>query len=238
MIRLRLARRPLRQRPPRRFGPRLAACLLGALGLAGCAGIELPERSPSRSEPEPSDAEVYSSAQAERIAYLEREVARLREDLRQAEGSMVTIESGLRGAHTRADAVSTLAEARIAVERASQAVTWRSDRVQEARDKLEEAERQLQAGHSGSAVFFASRARRIAEALNSEARQIARNESTRYVRARRANLRAGPSVEHRVVDTLGESTPVFPERARGDWVLVRTIAGPAGWVHTSLLQPR
>ena len=41
-----------------------------------------------------------------------------------------------------------------------------------------------------------------------------------------------------VVETLNADSPVFPERQDGDWVLVRTLAGPAGWVHASLLSPR
>ena len=132
-----------------------------------------------------------------------------RADLRQAEEAMVTIESGLRGVHTRADAVSSLAEARIAVELASQSVAWRPAEVQEAHAKLEEAERQLEAGRAGSAFFFASRARRIAERLSEEADQVARHTSTRFVHARQLNLRAGPSTDARVIGVLAEKTPVF-----------------------------
>jgi len=185
-----------------------------------------------------ADARVYQEVQREQTAQLEREVARLRADLRQAEEAMVAIESGLRGVHSRADAVSSLAEARIAVERAGQSVPWRPAQVQEAQAKLEEAERQLEAGHSGSAVFFASRARRIAETLNQEAAEVARHASTRFVRARRVNLREGPSTDAPVIAVLGEATPVFLESGEGDWVLVRTAAGPVGWVHGSLLRPR
>ncbi len=165
-------------------------------------------------------------------------MARLRADLFQAEESMVAIESGLRGVHTRADAVSSLAEARIAVERAGPAARWRPEQVKEARAKLEEAERQLQAGHPGSAVFFASRARRIAETLNEEAEHVSRSSSTRFVNTRNVNLRAGPSTQYAIVDILSEATPVFPDREQGEWVLVRTVSVPAVWVHTSLLSPR
>jgi len=61
----------------------------------------------------------------------------LRADLREAEEAMVAIESGLRGVYSRADAVSTLAESRIAVERASQNVPWRGERVLDAQQKIE-----------------------------------------------------------------------------------------------------
>ena len=235
-----------RQGSPRktRRRPRLALHGARALGLGAllllpaCAG-PLPMKAEPCPEPTvQADAEVYQAAQQERTAQLEREVARLRADLRQAEEAMVTIESGLRGVHTRADAVSSLAEARIAVERASQSVPWRPAEVREARAKLEEAERQLEAGHSGSAFFFASRARRIAETLSEEADQVAQHASTRFVRAQRVNLRAGPSTDTRVIGVLDKATPVFPERREGDWVLVRTTAGPVGWIHDSLLGPR
>ena len=220
-----------RNRRARRVALSLGIC---AAALAACAGSSLRLGSRSRD----CDDSFYRSAGQEQLAYLERQVARLRADLNQAEESMVGIESGLRGIHTRADAVSALAEARIAVERASRAARWRPEQVKEARAKLEEAERQLQAGHSGSAVFFASRARRIAETLNEEAEHVARSTSTRFVNTRRVNLRSGPSTDHGVVDVLSEDTPVFPERQNGEWVLVRTLSGPAGWVHTELLRTR
>ena len=198
------------------------ALALGALLLLpACAGLV------------PSSGEPCS----EPTVHLEREVARLRAELRQADEAMVTIESGLRGVRTRAEAVSSLAEARIAVERASQRVPWRPADVLEARAKLEEAEQQLEAGHSGSAIFFASRARRIAETLSEEADQVSRHASTRFVRGRQVNLRAGPSTNTPVIRVLSEAALVFPQRRKGNWVLVRTTAGPVGWVHGSLLGP-
>lgn len=228
-------RRRSRPRPSRLLG---LAGVVVALALPACQSVTTAS-TPAKPACEPgSDQAIIRSAGQEQIAHLERQVARLRADLLQAEDSMVAIESGLRGVHTRADAVSSLAEARIAVERAGKAARWRPDQVQEARVKLAEAERQLQAGHSGSAVFFASRARRIATTLNEEAAHVSRNRSTRFVNTRNVNLRAGPSRGYGVVDVLGEDTPVFPEREDGEWVLVRTLSGPAGWVHASLLSPR
>lgn len=221
----------------------LGATALGATLLGGCAPLPgLPERSepPPAVEPAPAarseaDAEIYRNAQRVYTRYLEREVERLRADLRQAEEAMVAIESGLRGMHSRADAVSSLAEARIAVERAARDVPWRGAQVEEARGKLKEAERQFQAEHFGSAVFFASRARRIANTLNEEAEMVAGSPRTLFVERERVNLRSGPSTADPVLATLEESTPVFPERVQGEWVLVRTPAGPVGWIFRPLL---
>jgi hypothetical protein len=184
------------------------------------------------------DTALYRAAQRDRYGYLEREVVRLKADLEQAEQQLVAIESGLRGTHTRADAVSSIGDARIAVERAGRRAPWRAADAEEARAKVAEAERQLEAGHTGSAVFFASRALRIAANLDAEASQVERHATTRFVRGSHVNLRSGPSTRHLVVDVLSESMPVFPERSDGQWVLVRTVNGPVGWIHTSLLRPR
>ncbi len=180
--------------------------------------------------------EVHRKADLERAAHLEREVARLQEDLAQAEETMIAVESGLRGTHTRAGTVSMLAEVRIAVKRAAEAAPWQADEIEEAQRKLEEAERQIQADHLGSADFFAAGAMRIAEHLSTEAKRVQSSEVTRYIKAERVNLREGPSTANGIVDTLTESTPVFLERSEESWGLVRTLHGQVGWVHLSLLR--
>lgn len=214
--------------------PLALALACAALGLAACSSLGIPQRSaPSASE----DELVRGSLEAQ-IARLEEEVARLRADLHEAEESLVAIESGLRGTSTRADAVSALAEARIAVDRASRAAPWRSDELEEARSKLGEAERQLEMGHTGSAVFFASRARRIAAGLELEAQKLVGRGTPRFIGQAHANLRSGPSTHYAVIAVLEASTPVFPEREHDGWLLVRTAGGRAGWLHPSVLRPR
>ena len=212
-----------------------------AISLTGCAYFMPPPQPPapapaaSAASADP-DAAIFQRAQIDRADYLELEVKRLREDLTQAEEAMIAIESGLRGTQSRAIAVSTLADARIAVERASRNVPWKPGAVEEARSKLSEAEVQLGANHSGAAVFFASRAQRIANTLNAEALRIGEADNARFIRGRRVNLRAGPSVDHPVLDVLSLKTPVFAERPEGAWFLVRTLAGQVGWIHGELLR--
>jgi hypothetical protein len=136
---------------------------------------------------------------------------------------------------SRADAVSAVAEARIALDRVAKSAPWRRDRVAEARAKLEEADRQLAADHLGAAMFFAARAQRTTEALRAEALQVARWSERRVIRADRVNLRSAPSEESVVVEVLARETPLFPERSLPDWTLVRTPDGRVGWVHRTLL---
>ncbi len=220
--------------PGKRIRLGLGSALL--MALPGCQhGAPAPQAEPPAAQA--IETEVYRRADAERVEFYEREVERLRADLRQAEASLVAMESGLRGSQSRADAVSALAEARIAVERVAPRVPWRRDRVGEARAKLRDAERQLEEGHVGSAVFFASRAQRITESLHAEVQQVEAWKKRRLVIGRRVNLRAGPSTGHRILQVLVARTPVFPERNQGDWSLVLTPTGQLGWIHDALLSP-
>jgi hypothetical protein len=199
------------------------------LALGGCATSS----GPAAGNPSP---EVACRADSARVALLEQEVARLNGDLRSAEQTLVAAESGLRGKQTRAEAVSRIAEARIEVDHAAKQAPWQAATTHDAREKLDEADRQLAADHIGSAIFFASRASRMAQDVLAEAETAARTPGARYVAADRVNLRAAPDRTSDVRAVLAEDLPVFPESRQGDWVLVRTVAGDVGWVHESLLR--
>jgi hypothetical protein len=233
------ARARVVDRPGRRGA--LAASLAAALALSGCASLDPWFHASEDEDPATGvaarDAAIYRDAQADRIRTLERENARLRRDVEEAEDAMVAIESGLRGAQTRADVVSALAEARIAAERARAVAAWRERELGDIADKLAEAERQFQAGNPGSAMFFASRARRSADSLSEQARQLGTGpHGTLRVVPPRVNLRSGPSTSDPVLRVLTAATPVVPQRTQGEWMLVRTLDGAAGWLHASLLE--
>jgi hypothetical protein len=225
-------------RSERRRAPVAGAFALCVIAI-GCAGPGRESASPAIDESEAALSaevdEIYARADDDRVQRLEFEVERLRTDLREAEESLVAIESGLRGVQGRADAASSLAEARIEVARAARRAPWSVAQLEEARRKLDVAEHQFQIGHSGSAVFFASRARRVAAGLIDEARRVAADPSARYIRGRRVNLRAGPSTRDEILEVLPGESPVLAERREGQWLLVRTTAGRVGWVHESLV---
>jgi len=182
--------------------------------------------------------EIQRRADADRVRALELEIERLHADLRAAEETLVAVESGMRGAQGRAEAVSALAEARIQVDRAARRAPWRADEAREAREKLAEADRQLAVGRIGSAVFFVSRASRIASSLAAEADRVASDPNTQFVRVARVNLREGPSAESAVLAVLPERLPVLVEGSEGEWSLVRTATGRVGFVHSGLLVGR
>ena len=209
----------------------LAAALAGALGLAAaCASGNRPPPAPAA-----GDVEFYRRAESERVSRLEREVERLRADLAEAEQELVAVESGLSGSRSRADAISAIAEARIQVYRARKRAPWRASRVEEAEKKLEEADRLVGAENFGSAIFFSSRAERIAKNILEEAKMAESMPGARTISGRRVNLRDGPSTQHAVLTVLLLGMPVFPERGEGDWLLLRTADGSVGWVHRSLI---
>ena len=203
--------------------------------LNGCALFAPP---PPEPPPERVDVSVYQRVATERAELLERENERLRADLRAAEVTLLEVESGMRGTQRSAEAVSMLAEARIQVDRAAKRAPWRESTAAEAREKLDEADRQLADGHVGSAIFFVSRATRIAAGLDAEADLIARSPDARRVKPRRANLRAEPSTDSPVLGVLPGQVPVFVEATEGDWALVRTVSGQVGWMHVDLLATR
>ena len=212
-----------------------------ALSLSACANFASPADAPAAATPPAvnpllCEDSIFQRASQQQSSYFETEASRLQIDLREAEAAMIAIESGMRSHQSRADAVSVLAESRISVEHAGRNVPWRSPQVAEARTKLEEAEAQLQAGHLGTAVFFASRAHRIANTLNDEALRVSADRGTRFIGARRVNLRSGPSTQHEILDVLPRQTPVVTERLEAPWWLVRTLTGQVGWVHAKLLQ--
>lgn len=227
---------------PRRSSRRIhVAALVLLLGASACALFAEPTPAPA---PEPEAAapslepapEVYRRADAARVQQLEQEIARLRADLEAAEQTLVAVESGLSGSQTRAEAVSLIAEGRIQLERSEGRAPWRRQLLAEARAKLDEADRQLELEHIGSAIFFASRATRIATNVAAEADRVAKAKDARRVKGDRVNLRARPDRESEVRAVLPDGLPIFPEGSSGEWTLVRTVGGDLGWIRSDLLR--
>lgn len=227
----------------------LATALSFAALLAGCAST--PDR-PLRAAPQAAELEaaceeallgsgdsqaeeLFRQAETDRAGNLEREIARLQDDLETAEAALVEAESGLAANHSRADAVSSLAVTRIQVERAAARAPWRGEAVAGARQKIAEAERQVEEGRFGAALFFVYRARRVADAVLLEAERVRASPDAQMIRAERVNLRAGPSTDDLVLSVLTARTPVIEQAREGEWTLVQVIGGPAGWIHRQLL---
>lgn len=165
----------------------------------------------------------------------DRNAERLRADIRDAEEALVALESGLKGMHTRADAVSALADARIVVTRAARQAPWREASILQAREKLAEAERHIEEEYFGSAVFFTVRGRRIAEEMLDLARQLREDPSVRFVRVNRANVREDASTDAPIVAVLKQGTPIHVRGEDSEWIQIVTPDDEVGWIYGNLL---
>jgi SH3-like domain-containing protein len=58
------------------------------------------------------------------------------------------------------------------------------------------------------------------------------------VKARLANIRSGPGVEHPVVFTAERGVPFRLHGTRGEWLSVEHADGDRGWVHATLVWGR
>lgn len=209
--------------------------------MASCADLQR-ERAgtPVALQPVPvsatySDGELVRRAETDRLSALEREVERLKMDLERAEDALIAVESKLRTGHSRAAAVSALAEAHMQLNRASRVAPWQSKTISEARDKLKIAQKHIDEGYFGTAVFFVYRANRMVEDLRYEASIIENSTQAMFINRPKVNLRSGPSTHTEVLRILVEGTPVVKEKQMKEWVLVRTLGGAVGWIHRTLL---
>lgn len=216
-----------------------------ALALLGCAACTTLGESASRRARAETVActeqaalqEAEQRASSARIEQLEAEIGRLQSDLAQAQQVIVAAESQLSGAHTRALAVRSVAEARSELESAAARAPWKRAEVEQAGQLLAEADQHLLAGHFGAAILQASRAERVASAITEAFVEVRSTRGALQVAVARVNLRADPSTEGEVIDSLVRGTPVLPERSEADWALVRTPQNRLGWVYLPLLEP-
>lgn len=221
-----------------------------ALAMAGCAtqkaanpssdSVPLEQYQALQAEHEATEAEVDRlqldlARQRQRGDRLERDAERLRADIEDAEETLVSLESGLKGMHSRADAVSALADARILVGRAAEQAPWRRQSIERAREKLAEAERHIEENYFGSAVFFTARGRRLAEEVLAQARALRADGATWFVRPDRANVRGEPSMNARIVVILRAGTPVTVQGREDGWAQIVTPDESGGWIYGQLL---
>lgn len=179
--------------------------------------------------------DAVTREQSDRLVELEGQVTQLQQKLKQSDGELVAIESHLREEHSRADAVSALAGARVKLQRAARDAPWRAKEIDEANDRLYVAERRIESGDYGAAAFFIYRASGTADSIFSEAELVRATENAMFIAADLVNLRANPSTEAEVLGQLSRGTRIFPTRAIEEWIQVRTESGLEGWVHASLV---
>lgn len=164
----------------------------------------------------------------------------MRTDLLAAVDEATQAKSALEKPGSRATAIATLAEARIALDKARQHPL--ADRVKGHLDSAERmiaaASRQQAAGNFNGAFYFARSAERTVEGALKLA-QLEAEQSGRVlvVALAQANLRQSPSPEGDKIAQLGQGAKVIQLEKRGEWIRVYVQeSGVTGWLHVSVVK--
>lgn len=227
---------------------------LGVLILMTGCGILIPESSEPVTQPTPEpqptppivaeptkqgprpDPGLSRQVSRHHVAKLKNDAVRLREDLARAEQALAATDTSV--GYTSADAISALAEARVQTQGATNEIPWKREQIEQARAKLDTAKAHIDARNFSAAMYFIYRAQRITEEVKKEAQLVRANRGTLFVKAKRLNMRLGPSKQYDVITVLIEGAPVFPQNADKDWRLVRTANGFLGWVYGPMLSSK
>ena len=156
------------------------------------------------------------------------ELERTREYLDYAEAQFISLERGLQSRESKASAVATLAEAKLAYDKRirEDRLAGKLRNVQQAKAKIAKSEELLTQKRYAAAVYFAKRAKRL---LETEERTI-----IHIVSVGQANLRRGPGLKHDVLHRLTLGTVVIQTGAQSNWYQVKTRDGKKGWIHQSV----
>lgn len=194
-------------------------------------------------------------ATAARLARLEIQIlerdARIRdlqESLDATRREVVRNLAKLQSQASRAEAASGLAEAELAIQ--ALARMDGGDRISEygqARARLREGSVELAAENYGGALYLSNEARALALAAQARVRaadDVARapgetpfaTEVPLVTGADRANVRAGPGLDFRVLFTLDPRSPVAGRSYVGEWVRIVGEDGREGWIFHTLVQ--
>ncbi|MCZ6765526.1 MAG: SH3 domain-containing protein [bacterium] len=164
------------------------------------------------------------------VQYLESELARTRELLEQVERQFITFERDLYTKETRASAVASLAEARLAhdkMARTHDASEAQKHLIKMVLAKIEASDQLLAKTRYNGSVYFSRRA--LLLIAGEQDRKL-----MRIVSVENANIRRGPGLNYEVVTQLALGTTLFQLDTKNEWVKIQTRTGVEGWIHTSV----
>lgn len=154
-----------------------------------------------------------------------------------AVSEVVRSQAKLQGNVSQADAAANIAEAELALsERAS------GDEVVQARALLASASLQFDQGNYGGALYLSNQSKRVLASARPASQMLAAYEGENRFSEMLAmwvsgnsNLRAGPGLEHSVVQILKAGTPLRGYSYADAWVRVVLEDGSDGWVYRTLV---
>jgi hypothetical protein len=187
-----------------------------------------------------ADLERRLALESKKRAAQEELINQMRSDLLAAVDDATQAKSALLKPGSQAAAISALAEAKLALEKAQNHPL--ADRVKTHLDSANRmvaaASRQLQAGNFNGAVYFAHSAKRTVEGTLKLAQlEAEQNGRVLTVAQPGANLRQGPSPGSNKLAQLAQGTKVIQVEKRGDLVRVFVSdTGANGWLHSSVVK--
>lgn len=205
----------------------VSGCASTSTGLAGSDTQRLEKDLAAKNE-KIVKLTAASANHIETIRSLEEELQRTRDYLEYAEEQFISLERGLQSQESKASAVATLAEAKLAYDKCirEDARAHTLANVRQAKGKIEKSEELLPQKRYAAAVYFARRAIRLLETSPQTIIHI--------VAVNQANLRRGPGLKFDVVHRLDLGTVLIQTDDDKDWYQVKTREGKLGWVHQSV----
>ncbi|UCF19395.1 MAG: SH3 domain-containing protein [Gemmatimonadota bacterium] len=196
-------------------------------------------------ESEASAAEAQLLEREIRIAELEVRLDNQRLVLDETISEVVRTKAKLRGAESRAEAVSQMAEAEIALRGlADRPGGRRTEEYAKATELMEASGRAFEEENYGGAIYLVSQAKAlITQGVTSATRHdiVISADETRFQRPFRlralknSNVRVGPGLEYRVISTVSAGTSLVGYSYTGEWIHVGLEDGRDGWIFRPLV---
>lgn len=162
----------------------------------------------------------------------------IQQDLDQAEKQFISIEQRLQLKETKASAVSSLAEARLAYDKYKSVQSKTADvgLLEEIERKLEESRELIDKNNYPASVYYSKRVHRMLERTASNEAFLRSNGETRVVSVSKANLRKGPGLDYEVIGQLNFGTILVQVELADKWSKIETQDGIVGWIHRDLIR--
>ncbi len=162
----------------------------------------------------------------------------IQQDLDQAEKQFISIEQRLQLKETKASAVSSLAEARLAYDKykSIQSKTTDVGLLEEIERKLEESRQLIDKDNYPASVYYSKRVHRMLERSASNEAFLRSNGETRVVSVSKANLRKGPGLDYEVIGQVIFGTVLVQVELSDKWSKIETQDGVVGWIHRDLIR--
>jgi uncharacterized membrane protein YqiK len=181
------------------------------------------------------------------IKELNERQALLQKKLEEAFQEVVRTKAKLHGLESKAEAVSSMAEAEVALKalKAKADGQEKSPEVIQAEHLLRLSARELQKENHSGALYLASQAKELVK-LGHE--RLTSRGNTSVMKGEvlfslpvplhalmRSNVREGPGFDFKVLYTLDKGTPVKGHSYKDQWVWVKSEDGRSGWIYHTLV---